>query len=583
MADQNPGVQEELEIIRHYIFTILTAALTVTEKFPPCHGGIFRGNVFGVFDDDGSQPMTVLWKKWIKDQDSAKLGDRKNVLELWMKWINEGSSSVAYIPPEGIAALPKLAGNLEKVDSWALGCLAIDLINCDVPLGLKRQNRFGKSDHLRNGGTLQQLKEFYAGAGEPGLVVGPEMHLIKPVPVACEEFLARCLTPDPLNRWDLADLLRLPFLDLKRSLSDLFALDADYQQLLPIEGKYSITNTRPHPFMKSDPAMTVQVGVIQWLDSGRIEQKNVDIWRFVLFGDAAAIEESRQGKIKAFGKLVNVLTMMDSSAEARSNARADYCGIRALQQGTKNVVHHFGCQFYSHPSLPNEFQVFTEHCSGGNLRDAALYHIPVDVIGKWILEILEGLKYLHGHGLVHRNLNSSLIFFTENPFKGFLKIGGFHLMRQVVLEGDTSQKNGISARPGEDGRFVAPEMLDTQKESDLHTGRKCDTWSFGCIALHLASGQPPLYKGARDKPIELEMAVLYHLQSNKTLPEIPNWIPHQMRDFVITCLQFNPTDRPYAAELDTSGLLCVNIDDPVYKSARGGTSLPEGVVEYWRQ
>ncbi|XP_055351005.1 uncharacterized protein LOC129597467 [Paramacrobiotus metropolitanus] len=559
MSEQNPSAKQELKRIRHYMSTVLNTA----EKFFPCHGGIFRDNVSGVFEDH---------------PDLAVLGNRTDVLELWMKWISEGSANVAYIPPEGIAALPTIAEDLSKVDSWALGCLTIQMINCDEALTLKRQNRFSRAEYLRHDGTIEQLKEFYKDAGQSGLAVGPEMQLLKEVPCACEEFLAHCLEPDPAKRWSLAQLRQLPFLDLNRSLADLFAMDAaHYQQLLPIEGMFTVTNIRPHPFMPSDQALTVQVGDIQWTDGACHQPSHVDIWRFILFGrDANEVEEQRRLKIKAFGKLLDALTM-----ENNKDARADYYAIRALQKGTKNLVHHFGCQFVSNQLNPLEFQVFTEHCPGGNLGDAAVHHLPVEMVVKCILEVLEGLKYLHGHGIVHRNLNSSIVFFSENPFKGAVKIGGFHLMRQ--LEGVTSVKNEISVRSGSDGRFVAPEMMDTEKDDDLHTGRKCDTWSLGCIALHLVSGHPPLYIGAKDKPVVLEVGVLYHLKTVKTLPEIPAWIPSNIRNFIMKCLVFNPAQRPYAADLDTHALLSTDIDDAAYRTSRGGIPLPEGVAENWRR
>ncbi|XP_055351016.1 uncharacterized protein LOC129597474 isoform X2 [Paramacrobiotus metropolitanus] len=557
--------------------------MEVMTESPPCHGGIFRDNVSGVFEDNPNfKTDAERLMQWIKDQDCAVLGDRKNVCELWTKWINESSDNIAYIPPEGIVALPALIDDLSKVDSWALGCLAIQLINCDAPLKLKRQNRFSKPEYLGDCATLQQLQDLYKDAGQAGLAVGPEMALLHPVPCACEEFLAHCMEPDPSKRWGLHELSQLPFLNLNLSLTELFALDATHYQLLqPVEGKFIVTNRRPHPFMGSDPTLTVQVGDLQWTDGGHHPEKNVEIWRYVIFGrDAKQVEEARRVKINAFGKLEDVLTM-ENDTDAQTKKRAVYYGIRALQKGIKNVVHHFGCQFLAHQSFPMEFQVFTEHCPGGNFNDAAKYHIPIDLTGRWISEVLEGLKYLHGHGIVHRNLNSCLVFFSEYPFRGTVKIGGFHLMRHVELKGDASVLNGISVRRGDDGRFVAPEMMDAQKEHDLHTGRKCDTWSLGCIALHLASGQPPLYKGAKGKPIELEMAVLYHLKSNQILPEIPDWIPCSVRSFVEECLQFNPANRPYAAILDTSGVF--NIGYPVYEASRGGNPLPEGVAEYWRQ
>ncbi|XP_055354374.1 uncharacterized protein LOC129600019 isoform X2 [Paramacrobiotus metropolitanus] len=519
---------EYLQSIRHVIAAVINSGL----ESATCYGGIFPENIF------------------CGDSQAVTLGGVQNLLRLWMMWIDVSSRNVIYIPPEGIAALPDSTGDTSKSDSWALGCLTISLINNKVPPKLVRCGRIGSTVKVfkMQQPLLPNMQAFYSGAKlQTGFVIGPKIDLVRPIPGACEDFLGHCLELDPAKRWSLQQLQSHPFVDLSKTVKDLCALDTMFFEEWPsFKEKFELTKVRTHPYLRSDDVMLPhQLGELVYKRSRDLEPRVVDIWRFALHGKGAhELQKLSSLWMKAFGRLVCALTIDYSAEELTSASR-----IRALQDGSRNVLQHFGCRFVepSHSAFPLELQIFTEHCTGRSFKDVANYKLSIEIIVKWTREVLRGLKYLNGHSIAHRSVNSNVILFSEAYFMGTIKIGGFQYMRQ--LETDRTERHGVSARQGQDGRFAAPEMVNSFWE-DVDVGRKCDIWSLGCVVLHLVTGNPPLYIGAKNQPMSLEMAVLYHLNSaDKKLPCVYEWIPTNIQDLIKTCLKFDPLERPDAAEL----------------------------------
>ncbi|XP_055356739.1 mitogen-activated protein kinase kinase kinase 19-like [Paramacrobiotus metropolitanus] len=359
-----------------------------------------------------------------------------------------------------------------------------------------------------------------------------------------------------------------------------------YHQTLPFKEPVIITNTQNHPFLRSnDTHMPHEQGEMRYQDSPNREPIYVDIWRFrVERTEARDTKAERDLLTKSFGKVIDALDM-EASADEQTRKWAEVYKIRALQEGNNNIVKHYGCDFLyeQNARLPVEFQVITEHCPGGSLKGVAGLRLPVRFVAKFVHELLQGLGYLHAHRIVHRNLDSGVIFFSKTGFTGTIKIGGFQHMRQ--LGADLTEQHELTARPGEDGRFAAPEMVSFEKEGP-HVGRKCDIWSLGCVLLHLITGAPPLYTGAKNDPVILEMAVLYHLNSaNRKLPRIYDWIPSNIQEFITTCLQFDPLERPSAAKLlqdmESGSLPITGPDTAEYLANRRGGHLRGDVAEYW--
>jgi len=92
-------------------------------------------------------------------------------------------------------------------------------------------------------------------------------------------------------------------------------------------------------------------------------------------------------------------------------------------------------------------------------------------------QMLLGVKYLHDHKIIHRDLKLGNIFLNDNME---IKLGDFGLATKVDYDGE--RKRTLCGTPN----YIAPEVL--QKKGHSY---EVDIWSLGCILYTLLVGKPP--------------------------------------------------------------------------------------------
>lgn len=113
--------------------------------------------------------------------------------------------------------------------------------------------------------------------------------------------------------------------------------------------------------------------------------------------------------------------------------------------------------------------------------------IPTRQLKCIMKHLFGGLRYLHKNYIIHRDLNPSNCFVSQD---GILKIGDFGLSRRCT----TGQLNTRPMTPGTVTRWYRPpEVL---LESPYH-GMEVDLWSAGCIVGELLK-LDTLFKGESD-------------------------------------------------------------------------------------
>ena len=96
----------------------------------------------------------------------------------------------------------------------------------------------------------------------------------------------------------------------------------------------------------------------------------------------------------------------------------------------------------------------------------------------YLLQIISGVKYLHQHRVIHRDLKLGNLFLSD---KLEIKIADFGLATKLEFEGD--RKRTVCGTPN----YIAPEVLDGKHGHSYEV----DIWSLGVIIFTLIVGKPP--------------------------------------------------------------------------------------------
>uniref|UniRef100_A0A8C5E8I8 Serine/threonine-protein kinase TAO2 n=1 Tax=Gouania willdenowi TaxID=441366 RepID=A0A8C5E8I8_GOUWI len=135
---------------------------------------------------------------------------------------------------------------------------------------------------------------------------------------------------------------------------------------------------------------------------------------------------------------------------------------------------------------------------------------------------LQGLAYLHSHNMIHRDVKAGNILLTE---PGLVKLGDFGSASIVA------PANSFVGTP----YWMAPEVILAMDEGQYDG--KVDVWSLGITSIELAERKPPLFNMNA-------MSALYHIAQNESPLLQSNHWSDCFRNFVDSCLQKIPQDRP---------------------------------------
>ena len=194
----------------------------------------------------------------------------------------------------------------------------------------------------------------------------------------------------------------------------------------------------------------------------------------------------------------------------------------------------FAMSILNHPSLLRfmgyteeaPFYLITEYMNNGSLFDLlrknpqALTPTLRSVIA---LEVARGLEYLHGKGVIHRDLKSLNILMDKNFHA---KICDFGMARTGKTAGPKTGMIGTA-------HWMAPEVLMSAPDYD----QKVDVYSFGIFMWELLTGDLP-YKNMKQTDIMVGVT-MGHLR-----PPIPDDCPHKIRALIEMCWSQDPAMRP---------------------------------------
>ncbi|CAD5225307.1 unnamed protein product [Bursaphelenchus okinawaensis] len=204
----------------------------------------------------------------------------------------------------------------------------------------------------------------------------------------------------------------------------------------------------------------------------------------------------------------------------------------------KNIV-----QMISAHVVDEELWILMEVATGGSLTSflsqKRLTEVSIATISK---QTLGALSYLHGVGVIHRDLKSDSILFTHDRI---VKLSDFGF--SCILTKEVSRRKSLLGTP----YWLAPEVACREEYNTA-----IDIWSYGITVIEMVCGEPPFYE---DEPV----VAIQRIKSSSS-PKIPDdfKISEELTDFLAQMLRIDPSQRWHAPQLLEHSFIEKALQDP---------------------
>ena len=240
------------------------------------------------------------------------------------------------------------------------------------------------------------------------------------------------------------------------------------------------------------------------------------------FGSVYIVKRKENQKIYAM-KRVKLINLGEKEKQNSFNE------VRLLASFSHPNIIGYKEAFFDEKS--STLNIVMEYADDGDLsskiKDNIKKHVQFDESTIWsiLIQILEGLNYLHKSRIIHRDLKSANIFLTK---KGIVKIGDLNV--SII-----AKKNLAVTQTGTP-YYAAPEVWEHESYNN-----KCDLWSVGCITYEMACLRVP-FRGT-------SIHQLYINIIKGKYEEIPNIYSNDLKNIIKLILCIDPMKRPSAEDL----------------------------------
>lgn len=197
----------------------------------------------------------------------------------------------------------------------------------------------------------------------------------------------------------------------------------------------------------------------------------------------------------------------------------------------QDLKHPHIVSYLGHDYIDSRLYIYLEYMAGGSMAQVLSQFGPLDesLVAIYTRELIEGLAYLHTREppVLHRDIKGANILVGLDCK---VKLSDFGCSKRTS---DTLSKSMRGSIP-----WMAPEVI---QQSGY--GRMADIWSFGCVLVEMGTAKHPW--GHFDNPI----AAMRRIGMSEDTPPLPEGISEPCREFIISCLRRDKTQRPTAREL----------------------------------
>ena len=206
--------------------------------------------------------------------------------------------------------------------------------------------------------------------------------------------------------------------------------------------------------------------------------------------------------------------------------------VKKVKDSADTNIHHL--RKLNHPNIIQfrgvctqapVFCIVMEYCPYGplfNFLREGSDKVPPTRLVEWTKQIASGVKYLHDHKIIHRDLKSPNVLIGRNEI---LKISDFGTSRQWGEQSTCMSFAGTVA-------WMAPEVIRNEPCNE-----KVDIWSFGVLLWELLTCEVP-YQNVDSS------AIIWGVGSNSLHLPIPKTCPEGYKLLIKQCWAIKPRNRP---------------------------------------
>eukprot|EP01117_Protostelium_nocturnum_P004555 TRINITY_DN1643_c1_g2_i1.p1 TRINITY_DN1643_c1_g2~~TRINITY_DN1643_c1_g2_i1.p1 ORF type:complete len:1059 (-),score=373.24 TRINITY_DN1643_c1_g2_i1:7-3183(-) len=221
-----------------------------------------------------------------------------------------------------------------------------------------------------------------------------------------------------------------------------------------------------------------------------------------------------KGLHKFKGNFVAVKKILLSKSTSEDSVGSLMLEIKLLQR----LKHPNIVKYIDHIHSKRSIYISMEFMEIGSLEHMVRKHgvFPEELVSVYMKQILAGLNYLHGEGVVHRDIKAANILVSSD---GSVKLADFGVATVLSDKRAGSDEDEFGGTP----HWMAPEVITMQSATTA-----CDIWSMGCTVIELLTGRPPYW--------ELPLAAALYSIVNEDRPPLPEGISSSLKDFLTRCL-----------------------------------------------
>lgn len=189
------------------------------------------------------------------------------------------------------------------------------------------------------------------------------------------------------------------------------------------------------------------------------------------------------------------------------------------------------------------YSLVMEYMERGNLMRVltAEISIPLSVKGRIIMETIEGMRYLHAEGVIHKDLKPENILVDDDFHIKIADLGAasFKMWSKLTKEEHNEQRkvNSPSKKNGGTLCYMAPEHLN---DINARPSEKSDVYSFAIVLWAIFANKEP-YENAI---CEQQLIVCIKSGNRPNVEDIIEFCPKEIISIMKECWEANPEVRP---------------------------------------